>query len=52
MQKIGISEIEIKFRNWKLNSEFGKSEFRKLGIKFGILNFEELFKDGILKINK
>ena len=23
MRKIGISEIEIKFGNWKLNSEIG-----------------------------
>ena len=29
-----------------------KLEFWKLGIKFGNQNFEELFKDGILKINK
>ena len=29
-----------------------KLEFSKLGIKFGNQNFEELFKDGILKINK
>ena len=29
-----------------------KLEFWKLGIKFGNRNFEELFKDGILKINK
>ena len=29
-----------------------KLKFWKLKIKFGNLNFEELFKDGILKINK
>ena len=29
-----------------------KLEFWKLGIKFGNQNFEELFKDKILKINK
>ena len=33
------------FRNWKLNSEIGKLEFRKLGIKFGNRNFEGLFQD-------
>ena len=27
-------------------------EFWKLRIKFGNRNFEELFKDGILRINK
>ena len=32
--------------------EIGKLEFQKLIIKFGNQNFEELFKDGILKINK
>ena len=46
--KIGILEIG----NWKLNSIIGKFEFHKLGIKFGNRNFEDLFKDGILKINK
>ena len=35
---------------WKL--EFQKLEFQKLRIKFGNQNSEELFKDGILKINK
>ena len=40
------------FGNWKANSEIGKLEFRKLGVKFGNQNFEELFKDGILKTNK
>ena len=40
------------FGNWKLNSEIGKLEFLKLRIKFGNRNFEELFKNGILKINK
>ena len=29
-----------------------KLEFWKLGIKFGNQNFEKLFKDEILKINK
>ena len=29
-----------------------KLEFRKLEIKFGNQNFEELLNDGILKINK
>ena len=29
-----------------------KLEFWNLEIKFGNQNFEELFKDGILKINK
>ena len=29
-----------------------KLEFWKLGIKFGNRNLEELFKDGILEINK
>ena len=29
-----------------------KLEFWKLEIKFGNRNFEELFKDGILKINR
>ena len=29
-----------------------KLEFWKLEIKLGNWNFEELFKDGILKINK
>ena len=29
-----------------------KLEFWKLGIKIGNRNFEEWFKDGILKINK
>ena len=29
-----------------------KMEFQKLKIKFENQNFEELFKDGILKINK
>ena len=29
-----------------------KLEFWKLKIKFGNQNFKELFKDGILKINK
>ena len=29
-----------------------KLEFHKPGIKFGNQNFEELFKDGILEINK
>ena len=29
-----------------------KLEFWKSGIKFGYRNFEELFKDGILKVNK
>ena len=37
---------------WKLNSEIGKLEFWKLGIKFGNQNLEELFKYGILKINR
>ena len=34
--------------------EIGKLEFQKLGIEFRNRNFEELFKDGILKtkINK
>ena len=29
-----------------------KLEFLELGIQFGNRNFEELFKDGILKIDK
>ena len=40
------------FGNWKSNSEIGKLEFRKLWIKFRNWNFEELFKNGILKIDK
>ena len=39
----------MNFGNWKLNSEIGKLEFWKLGIKFGNQNFEELFQNGILK---
>ena len=35
---------------WKLNSEIGKLEFHELRIKFEDRSFEELFKDGILKI--
>ena len=46
MSKLEFWKLEIKFRNLE------KMEFRKLGIKFGNRNFEELFKDGILKINK
>ena len=60
--KIGILEI-IWRRNFKNkwnndnnnnnnNKQMWKLEFRKLGIKFGNWNFEELFKDGILKINE
>ena len=44
--KNGILEIGNRIQKLK------KMEFRKLGIKFGNRNFEELFKDGILKINK
>ena len=40
----------LKFLNWKLNLEVGKLEFQKLGIKLGNWNFEELFKNRILKI--
>ena len=50
--KIEILEIG-KFENWKIRiSEIGKFELWKLRIKFGNQNFKELFKDGILKINK
>ena len=46
MWKLKFWKLEIKFRNLE------KMEFRKLGIKFGNQNFEELFNGGILTINK
>ena len=45
MWKLEFWKLEIKFGNWKI----GKLEFLKLEIKFGNRNFEELFKDEILK---
>ena len=44
-----INECENwNFGNWKSNSQIRKLEFRKLRVKFGNQNFEELFKDEIL----
>ena len=39
MWKLEFRKLEIGFGNWKI------------GIKFGNRNFEEVFKNGILKIN-
>ena len=53
--KIGVLGIKFKnwnFGNWKLSSAIRKLEFQKLRTKIGNWNFEELFKDRILKINK
>ena len=41
-----------KLKFWKLDIKFGNWNFRNWELKFENQNFEESFKDGILKINK
>ena len=43
MWKLEFRKLEIEFGNWKIG-------ILEIGNKFGNQNFEELFKDGILKI--
>ena len=53
--KIKILKIIWELKFWKLFEKWSFENYLKievLKIKFGNRNFEELFKDAILKINK